>query len=60
MHVTKWKVPVAGDGDRGRAIDASDDPERVPWLFIHSSKVLASLIELIGFFIKCGFPYKMA
>ena len=29
-------------------------------LFIHSSKVLASSIELISFFIKCGFPYEMA
>ena len=31
----KRKVPVASDSDRGRAIDAGDDPERVPWL-IHS------------------------
>ena len=31
----KRKVPVASDSDRGRAIDAGDDPERVLWL-IHS------------------------
>ena len=35
MHVMKRKAPVAGDGDRGRDVDAGDDPERVLW-FIHS------------------------
>ena len=31
----KRKVPVASDNDSGRAVDASDDPEKVLWL-IHS------------------------
>ena len=31
----KRKVLVASDSDRMRAVDASDDPERVLWL-IHS------------------------